>query len=368
MMGDDSLSGSARYGVRLLAIAYLAVFCTVVALAAGVAFLGDPHAGEPLVRLDLKITRSARVATQIPSSAPSVVPPAQDTTTATPASSAMPGEIAIPQQPVMAGRALIADPDLIEKTPQGPLPRIASNGMTPMKAYAPAITVNSQPRIAIVIGGLGISAKVTSYALATLPAGVTLAFAPYAGDVQHWVSEARNRGHEVLLEIPMEPFDFPDSDPGQYTLRSGAGEDSNTQRLVWALTRFTGYAGTTNLLGGRLLTDAGALEPVLTYLARRGLLFYDNGSAAHSVAPDVASRVGAPFAQATVTIDSIQAAMEIDHHLSDLETQARATGSASGAGFLHPVTIERVTKWAQGLSGRGFVLVPVSAIVSQPKQ
>jgi len=171
-----------------------------------------------------------------------------------------------------------------------------------------------------------------------------------------------------LLEVPMEPYDFPDSDPGQFTLRTGVGEDSNTQRLVWALTRFTGYTGATNLLGGRLLSDAGALEPILTYLTRRGLLFFDNGSAVHSVAPDVAARVGAQFAQSTETIDTIQAAMEIDRHLSDLETSARANGKASGSGFLYPVTIDRVAKWAQGLSGRGFVLVPVSAIVSQPKQ
>jgi hypothetical protein len=106
---------------------------------------------------------------------------------------------------------------------------------------------------------------------------------------------------------------------------------------------------------------------VLTYLARRGLLFFDNGAATHSAAPDVAARSGVAFAQATTTIDSIQTAMEIDHELSELETQARAHGSASGSGFIYPVTIERVTQWAQGLAGRGFVLVPASAIVSAKK-
>ena len=106
-----------------------------------------------------------------------------------------------------------------------------------------------------VISGLGISAKATSAAIAGLPADVTLAFAPYDDDVQRWVSEARRQGHEVLLELPMEPYDFPDSDPGPHTLRAGVGEESNTQRLTWSLTRFTGYAGVTNLLGGRFLGD-----------------------------------------------------------------------------------------------------------------
>jgi polysaccharide deacetylase 2 family uncharacterized protein YibQ len=237
-----------------------------------------------------------------------------------------------------------------------------------MRAYAGVAISSGKPRIAIVINGLGISAKATAAALNVLPAGVTVAFAPYANDVQRWVTAARQKGHEVLLEVPMEPYDFPDSDPGQFTLRAGVGEDANTKRLVWALTRTTGYAGVTNLLGGRFLSDAKALEPVLTYLTRRGLLFFDNGSALHSVAPDVAQHTGSSFAQATDTIDSIQSAMEIDHRLSELESAAREKGSASGSGFLYPVTVERVSNWAKGLPGRGFVLVPVSAIVAVTKQ
>ncbi|MBV9692477.1 MAG: divergent polysaccharide deacetylase family protein, partial [Alphaproteobacteria bacterium] len=50
-----------------------------------------------------------------------------------------------------------------------------------------------------------------------------------------------------------------------------------------------------------------------------------------------------------------------------LETLARTRGSAAGAAFLYPVTIERIRNWAQGVGGRGFVLVPASAIVPAAK-
>ena len=101
---------------------------------------------------------------------------------------------------------------------------------------------------------------------------------------------------------------------------------------------------------------------------RRGLMFYDNGAANRSVAKDVAGRLGSPFVQANLAIDSIQASMEIDHRLSDLEAEARTKGSAAGTGSVYPVTVERVALWARGLSGRGFVLVPVSAIVPAEKK
>jgi polysaccharide deacetylase 2 family uncharacterized protein YibQ len=282
-----------------------------------------------------------------------------------------PVEVTAPPQVIdkilFAGKALIADPALIENSPLGPLPRIADDGRRPMNAYA-APAAPGKIRIAIVVSGLGISTKATTAALTSLPAGVTLGFAPYAGDVQDWVNQARQNGHEVLLEVPMEPFDFPDSDPGPHTLRAGVDEDSNLQRLTWTLSRFTGYAGVTNLLGQRFLSNADALAPALTYLARRGLYFYDNGANTQSVSPQVAGSTATPFARSTESLDGIQTAQEIDRHLSALEDEARAHGSAIGSGFLYPITLDRIAAWSKGLAGRGFVLVPVSAIVNGPSK
>jgi polysaccharide deacetylase 2 family uncharacterized protein YibQ len=391
MAANSMVDGEAiatRRGPHPLALAYFGVFVLVILVFGTVAYFGRASDGDPVVTLELHGTvprpanKSAHASVPSalspkPSGAPSAalapagapVSPGSTAPFADTAPPSLPPQI-VPTtiiKPVVAGNALIADPALIEQTQQGPLPRIADDGRTPMTAYAPSAPSDKRPRIAIVISGLGISAKATSAAIAGLPPEVTLAFAPYDDDVQRWVSEARRRGHEVLLELPMEPYDFPDSDPGPHTLRAGVGEESNTQRLTWSLTRFTGYAGVTNLLGGRFLGDPDSLEPVMTFLARRGLFFFDSGPAARSAAPDVAQRLDAPYIQSSTTIDTIQTAMEIDQRLSELETRARLNGSASGTGFLYPVTVERVAEWAKGLPGRGFVLVPASAIVPHTK-
>jgi polysaccharide deacetylase 2 family uncharacterized protein YibQ len=385
-MAAGSISGeTARPDMRTLGLAYAVAAGVLILLAIVIAAFGNPHAGYPAVEVALKPARPQHVATAKPIPGPiqpggenSQSPPVTAEQTAPPqvpgtapptvATTTVPANI-VPTtvaRPVFAGRALVADPALIEPTTEGPLPRIADNGRVPMEAYPAAAPAAGHPKIALVVAGLGFSARETAAALSQLPSAVTLAFAPYSNDAQRWVAEARRQGHEVLVEVPMEPYDFPDSDPGPHTLRAGVDEEANTQRLVWALTRFTGYTGVTNLLGSRFMADQDSLSPVMTFLTRRGLLFYDNGSVSRSLAPQVAKRAGTAFAQSAVNIDRIQTAMEIDRRLSDLETRARASGAAGGTGFVYPVTLERVSLWAQGLSGRGFVLVPASAIVARP--
>jgi polysaccharide deacetylase 2 family uncharacterized protein YibQ len=362
----------------LLLLAWVLLFAILGAATASIALFGKASDGDPSVAFTLSPLRTAPHAKPVRHEAADTIligagpqPTAAMPQAAAPgAQTALPPNTPVPvnvSKAIYAGAALIADPDLIENTPNGPVPRIADNGRSPMTAYAPPVPNVVGPKIAIVVSGLGISAKATAAAIATLPPGVTLAFAPYAQDVQRWVSEARKRGHEVLLEVPMEPYDFPDSDPGPHTLRAGTGEDSNIDRLTWSLTRFTGYAGVTNLLGDRFMADPASLEPVMTFLARRGLVFFDSGSATRSAAPDVAKQTGAPFVESATTIDAIQTGMEIDQRLSELETRARLNGFAAGSAFLYPITIERLAAWAQGLSSRGFVLVPASAIVQPSK-
>lgn len=337
---------------RALAFASSFTVCLLAAGALSITLMGRPR--PPAVLLDLPALAPHHAAA---SSAPAAHMPARtdDAPIAPPIT-----------HPIFAGGQVVADPALIENTPQGPLPRIADDGRKPMSVYAGTAPTGAKFRIAIVVTGLGLSASQTKAALDALPKGVTLAFAPYAGDVGNWASQARGHGHEVLLEIPMEPFDFPDSDPGPHTLRAGQDDDSNMQRLNWALSRFTGYAGVTNLLGQRFLSDSNALAPFMTALNRRGLYFLDGGSASQSVAPQVAGQVGLPAAQAS-EVDTIQSALEIDRRLADLETQARAHGSAVGTAFLYPVSVARIAAWAKGLRARGFDLVPVSAIIPAPK-
>jgi polysaccharide deacetylase 2 family uncharacterized protein YibQ len=264
-----------------------------------------------------------------------------------------------------------ADPALLELSRHGAIPRIGADGKRPLERYASA-TPNLDrlrgPRIAIVVAGLGIGAGATGNAIGKLPPAVTLAFAPYGSDTLRWAGRARGKGHELLLQLPMEPENYPDNDPGPQTLVSALSSEQNLDRLHWLLARLQGYVGVTNLMGARFLISEAALSPILRDVAARGLVYVDDGATPKSVAGALAAAIQAPFLKADVILDAKPGWSEIDAALSDLEAIAAQRGSAIGYAGVQPVTIERIVRWAKAAESRGIRLVPLSAVLARPKQ
>lgn len=264
--------------------------------------------------------------------------------------------------------AHIPDRRLIEQSDNGPLPRRGEDGRRPFDAYARPWSGTRGARVAILIGGLGLSQTGTQNAIAALPSTVTLAFAPQGNSIGRWMQTARREGHEIMMQVPLEPFGYPQVNPGRNTLIAGDTPADNLDRLHWALGRTTNYTGVVNYMGGRFLSDPAAMDPIMQDLADRGLLFLDDGSAARSVAADLARRKGVPFTAADFSIDTEQNRGAILKRLDELERTARAKGFALGTGSAFNATVSAVSGWINEASKRGIEIVPVSALAHDPER
>jgi uncharacterized protein len=279
-------------------------------------------------------------------------------------------EVSIPV-PAPAGSAAApaiiapADAKFVEMTTQGPVPKIAADGVRPADAFAqpvkPLAGRPDAPRVALIVGGLGVSAKTTSEAIARLPGPVTLAFVPYGSDAA-LVARARTGDHEILLQVPMEPFSYPDNDPGPQTLLTSLAPQQNLDRLHWVMSRFQGYVGIINMMGARFTASEQAFAPVLQDIANRGLIFVDDGANPRSVAGRIAGADNLPFAKAEVTVDAVPTPAEIDRALGRLETAAREHHTAVGIASALPASIDHIAKWAKAAESRGVILVPITAV------
>jgi uncharacterized protein len=388
-LGQKTVRRKRRFRLPFTALQALAVLLGLfLAAFAGFAIFGDnPFGGEPTAHVAIrqKDQGDEKAAAMSPSVADHGEKPAakqaasgepktvtiidgssgkrQDVVIGSEGADAKAGPDAAPA--MMAG----IDQRLLEKSRYGMIP-IMADGLKPFTVYAAEADrakAAKMPVVAIVIGGLGVGAAKTADAIMKLPPAVTLAFTPYGSDPGKLAERARAQRHEILLQIPMEPFDYPDNDPGPQTLLATLGPEQNLDRLYWHLSRFQGYAGIANFMGARFVATDAVMQPVIREAAKRGLGYFDDGTSPRSVAPLLAAGQALPFAKADVSIDAVPTSAEIDRALAKLESIARERGMAVGNASSLPISIERIGAWIKALDSHGIMLVPLTTAMLKSK-
>ncbi|TPD61635.1 divergent polysaccharide deacetylase family protein [Emcibacter nanhaiensis] len=260
----------------------------------------------------------------------------------------------------------VPNPGLVVEGKDGPLPVLGPDGLVAWQEYArPHEDLSIAPRIAIVVKAVGMNAEYSERAIKELPGEMDIAITPYGRNLQDWVDMGREYGHEALLLVPMEPLNYPENDPGPHTLMAGYSARDNMNRLMWVLSRITGYVGVLNEMGSKFTASENAVHPVLEELHRRGLMFVDSRSSRYSVAAKYARRIGMPRALNNRYIDNVVSEEEIQTRLKELESTAKTYGAALGIARAFPLTIEQLDAWARTLPAKGIQLVPVTAIANR---
>jgi hypothetical protein len=324
---------------------------------------------QPVSHHDGPSVTTSPTAASTPGAAP---PPAgSKTITIIDGSSGKHQDVIIPGKSSANVRRAMVDQRFLENSRHGAIPKISLDGIRPFTAFARPRQLpagkGDAPRIAIIVGGLGISASGSADALSKLPAPVSLAFAPYGKDIDNLADRARAENHEVLLQAPMEPFDYPDNDPGPQTLLTSLTPEQNIDRLHWQMSRLQGYVGIVSYMGARFTSSELALAPVMRETAKRGLIYVDDGASSRSIAGQLAGSQNLPFAKTDVVIDAVPTAVEIDRALARLEMAARDHGTAVGLATALPGTVARIAEWAKKVEARGFILVPITMVAVKEK-
>lgn len=260
----------------------------------------------------------------------------------------------------------VPDAALVEEGPNGPLPVIGGKGEMPWRVYAaPAVAAAGKGLVAVVVTGLGLSAAVTKAAIGMLPAAVTLAFDPYARNLDKWAARARGKGHELFIVLPMEPNDFPASDPGPYGLLTANKPKENLRRLTVVLSRMPGYVGVITGMGGRFTPVDASVRPIVKELKMRGLMIIDASAAAKSVVAKIAAELKVPRAVADLIVADNLSRKKTGLELVSAEDVIRGKSVALVVVPPTPAALESLSVWAAGLAAKKLALVPASALADK---
>jgi len=256
-------------------------------------------------------------------------------------------------------KPLLAAPlkDLLRRTQAGDLPYPGPDGRQPWQVYArPWSGPADKGKVAVVVVELGLDKAATEAAIAKLPPEVTLAFSPYAANLDKWIKTARDAGHEVLLSLPAESAGAMTRDPGPFGLLSGLSPEANLDRLETVLSKAGGYAGLVSL--GGAYAASPQMAATLAAIKDHGLLYVGDGAAPADHAP--------PIAAITAVVDGEPFREAIDMRLNQVSIAARTKGRALAVINPRPLSFLRLMAWLNDLGGQNLVLTPASTLVQPP--
>lgn len=218
-------------------------------------------------------------------------------------------------------------------------------------------------RIAIVIDDIGMN-RTQSWNSVKLDFPVTLAFLPYAENIQEMVNAGLENGHEVIVHVPMQPLNK-DVNAGENVLKPGMSEVLLNQALDKNLSLITGYSGINNHMGSAFTQDRKGMNVVMSRLKKEGLFFLDSRTTAESVAEEIAKNHGVPFLKRDVFLDHEETYEYTKGALGDVERIALEYGQAIAIGHPKEITLEALKKWTASTHAKDIEFVTLSELLAK---
>lgn len=217
------------------------------------------------------------------------------------------------------------------------------------------------PKVAIIIDDLGYDKKIADK-LSQLDGGITFSILPHSPYKESIANLAHKTGIETMLHLPMEPFEYPDVNPGPGTLLTTMSPDQLIRQLEHNLASVPHIKGVNNHMGSKMTAKSSQLYQIFSILKKRNLFFIDSRTSSETLCKPSARLFQIPFAQRDIFIDHFQDPNFIRKQIKELIRIAQHNGQAVGIGHPHNLTYEILREMMPELQ-KNVKLVPASAIV-----
>jgi uncharacterized protein len=237
-------------------------------------------------------------------------------------------------------------------------------GIAGLSPFRRAMAMGRRPfeaRLAIIIDDIGYNPRRAAKFL-SIPADLTYAVLPhlpYSVELAHVVHD---KGHEILLHQPMEPFDR-HLDPGPGALFVG-DPASHIKSVVQDNIHAVPFAtGVNNHMGSRFTSNGKDIRYALEAIKHRGLFFVDSLTSNRSKAYRTACSLHMTSGRRDAFLDNHRHPRAILSRLYDVMNLALIHGQAIAIGHPHPETAEALRVFISEIDGTPIRVVPVSRLL-----
>jgi polysaccharide deacetylase 2 family uncharacterized protein YibQ len=236
-------------------------------------------------------------------------------------------------------------------------PKIPKQPRTPKEGIEKQI-----PTIALVIDDLGYNLNLAEELFKIdLPFTVSvLPNLPYTNLISR---RAIQKGKEVILHLPMEPYDYPNVQVEDGTLLTSMKNEEIRRLIKKALKDLDCAVGANNHMGSRMVENEEKMKIILDEMKKRGLFFLDSRTSPRSLVYDLAKEMGVKTAKRNVFLDVQNNEEYVRKQLDQVADLALHNGCGIAIGHLQPATIRALRSHLPDLSKRGIRFVLLSEVM-----
>lgn len=222
-------------------------------------------------------------------------------------------------------------------------------------------TTAASPRLAIILDDVAADPSAVD-AIFSLHYPLTLSILPNHPRSTQIAQEARRRGYQVMLHLPMESL--ANEIPESQELRPGMSSEEISSLLNSMLSSVPAAAGVNNHQGSLATSNPQLMAELMPLLRSHHLFFIDSRTTAATVAYDSAQSAGVPCAFRNVPfLDDVQEASAIRSQLELAFKEAREKHEAIAIGHPHPETLRALAELLPQAEAQGVHLVHASDLV-----
>lgn len=213
--------------------------------------------------------------------------------------------------------------------------------------------------MAIVLDDFGYNNNQTTRSFLAMDVPLNISIIPGHRYSQQIAESAVDNGHEVMIHMPMEPFDYTGGEE-EYILRPGMSSHEVNNRVKKALDQIPQAIVMNNHMGSKATSDPDLMRSLAASLKNKDLLFLDSYTYSGSVVGDVFRAWGFSPLKRDIFLDNKANVQYIKGQFDKALKIAASKGFVIVIGHDRPATLEALQSMIHKIEASGIRLVRIS--------
>ncbi|MFW6172327.1 MAG: divergent polysaccharide deacetylase family protein [Elusimicrobiota bacterium] len=222
--------------------------------------------------------------------------------------------------------------------------------------------IGKESFIALIVDDVGYKKQIKEFIELDIP--ITYSILPGLPYSKFFAEKFKTSNIPYLLHMPMEPYGYPEKDPGKIALFTDMSKTEISRMIEKALKSVPGARGINNHMGSKFTSDKKSVKKMLDILKKKELFFIDSSTSKDSVGYKMAKQYNVPTQLNNMFLDNKDSYDYITDRLKKLKKTASKNNLTVVICHATRKNISKALKeYIPEIKKQGIEFVPVSQVL-----